>query len=130
MTLLLECAPPSPAVLQAHPVYDRDYFIRFYEAIPQENWGRTKLIDAEGRRCALGHLGPTGLSVSPFGCFTLCSWDFENDARAGALARLFEKGGLCSVTEINDGLTFKDGKIVELSGSPKQRVLAALRKLP
>lgn len=38
-------------------VYDVNYFIKKFSAIPNEKWTKDKFTDGHGRYCALGHCG-------------------------------------------------------------------------
>ncbi len=84
--------------------YDVDYFIKKFEAIPDERWtvGQYHL---KGACCALGHCG--ALDGSP-------------SEEADALDSLLHG---CTVT-INDNI---DGKLMERT--PAARILAALRRV-
>lgn len=92
-------------------VYDVDYFIRKFEAIPANLWRRGGCSpDLNGRRCALGHCGCNGL---------MANFDDYNP-EAKAFIMLFGNGDDLLATKVND-----DG----YSKSPQTDVLAALREL-
>lgn len=101
----------SPTSTQPAPVYDAAYFIRKFEAIPDDQWCLVQYVDDRGRRCAFGHCG------------------VEDDDPAGSMSRGGEGraldtllGGLAHL--INDGVysAYKQPH-------PKARILAALRDL-
>lgn len=86
--------------------YDKDYFIRKFEAIPEENWCMNSYGIA-GVHCAFGHCGSTLKKA-------------KTDESI-ALASLLPENG----TLINDRQnTFYP------ESTPKQRILGALRRLP
>jgi hypothetical protein len=90
--------------------YDVDYFIKKFEAIPEENWTSGVFERSDGSRCALGHCGRLD------GCDT---------PEANALDTLLsgdEYGGL--TPWINDVLSD-----LHPQPTPKQRILAALRDI-
>lgn len=88
-----------------------DYFIKKFEAIPEEKWMVGEFKDNEGRFCALGHCGQRmGMSCN------------EIPDESWTLRSLFAwTMNRFSVTNINDG---KDYNYQQ--PTPKQRVLAAL----
>jgi len=87
--------------------YDALYFIKKFEAIPEDQWCAGIFYDDLGRKCAYGHCGVE---------FGLRTWTEEGHA----LKRLFiyELGE--DVARVNDHLE-KFGK------KPKERILNALR---
>ena len=90
-----------------------DYFIRKFEAIPEERWTILEYVDRSGRCCALGHCGVRE-NASGIGFASR-----ESDAReSDALTALLPK-----IAQINDDI---DGR---LGGTPKQRILDALRRV-
>lgn len=92
------------------PVYDVDYFIRKFEAIPEDNWWIGEYNDEDGNRfCAYGHCGLRSKSLN------------RQNKEADALYALFCSDVKSIVADINDG---KD--IRYLQPTPKQRILAAL----
>lgn len=92
-------------------MFDIDYFIKKFEAIPEDNWIRKNLHVGE-RRCALGHCG--------------CE-SFKQTDESFALSSLFTKNVL-SITMTNDGERrgLSHLPFMELT-TPKQRVLGALK---
>lgn len=88
-----------------HLIYDVDYFIKKFEAIPENLWFTGNFCDKTGKKkCALGHCEE-------------CNEDV-------ALHRLFPNpcgDGSSIIAIINDG---KDFRYVQKT--PKKRVLAAL----
>jgi hypothetical protein len=94
--------------------YTAEYFIRKFEAIPEEKWCVRCLTDGASS-CALGHCGatrPISLDVT-----RACRWD--ND-QANQLAKLFTAHRL-NVELVNDG----DDDCYP-QPAPKARILAAL----
>jgi hypothetical protein len=87
-------------------VYDVDYFIRKFEAIPEELWCIGQYTDGEGRYCALGWCRRSG--------------DENGYAEEVALERISP----FFVPDVNDG---HDERYQQ--PTPKQRVLAALRDI-
>lgn len=89
--------------------YDVDYFIRKFEAIPEEKWCVGAYEDGMGRRCAYGHCGKV----------------FAYDSRESGRLRALAFGiGIRFLADINDG---SDPGYRQ--PTPKQRVLAALRDI-
>lgn len=86
--------------------YDYDYFIRKFEAIPDEQWAIRAYVAGDSR-CAFGHCGMTNHGAIP------------KIPECAALRELI--GGNHLVTRINDGVE---------SGydqpTPRARILAAL----
>jgi hypothetical protein len=94
-------------------IYDVDYFINKFEAIPEEKW-ITLAFGSAGAHCALGHCG--------------CDED-ENGTRlhtieSAALENLFLQNVKVSVMNVND-YTGPDFRLYQ-QPTPKQRILAAL----
>jgi hypothetical protein len=93
--------------------YDRAHFLAKFEAIPDERWSCGALHRA-GRSCALGLCGAEyGQTAQGFGIVLT--------AEAAALVALL--GSVTEVAAINDGL----GEAARWGGTPRERVLAALR---
>lgn len=93
-------------------IYDVDWFIRFYEAIPEDRWTANRLHDGD-RSCAMGHL-----------CKLLDKMPKMNDDHIGSINSLFVLY-LGSVPP-----AINDGRIDEFTQpTPKQRILAALHKI-
>lgn len=93
-------------------VYDVDYFIAKFSAIPEEKWCSGTYESIEGKRCAYGHCGMKRHLL-------------ERDIpEANSLKELFHKTLGESPAYINDGL-------VELypQDTQKQRILAALQDI-
>jgi len=88
-----------------YDVYDVDYFLTKFSAIPDEQWCVGEFA-WDGMKCALGHCG----EVVPF----------ATTAESQALRWLFD----VSVIAVNDG---KDPRYKQ--PTPKARILAALRDL-
>lgn len=89
-------------------MYNVDYFIDKFEAIPKDNWC-TDLFNFAGASCALGHCGAKENAL-----------DTEEST---ALWILFDTDS--PVTDINDG---KD-PYSKLGNHPKDRVINALKKM-
>ena len=79
-------------------IYNVNYFIKKFEAIPEDQWTTGSFRDEHGRKCALGH------------CLTL----HEEQAALISLLRY-------TTSEINDGERDRYQQ-----PTPKQRILAAL----
>lgn len=86
--------------------YDVDYFIKKFEAIPEDNWcvGDYKKY-AKEQYCAYGH----------------CGMHKGENKETTALGKIFEFGCQMNIIEINDG-----GDNRYKQHHPKQRILAAL----
>lgn len=95
-------------------VYDAQYFIDKFEAIPEELWfggGKYSDPDKPECKCAFGHLGFEDNTVN------------SNTNESAALRDLFFAGvHITHITHINDG---KNPEYQQ--DTPKQRILAALR---
>ena len=90
------------------PVYDVDYFIKKFKAIPDEKWCRASFGDAISR-CVMGHCG----MVTDNG--------FRETAESEALVGIFNLTHVSEVFPINDGTCPKYKQ-----STPKARILAAL----
>lgn len=96
--------------------YDCDWFIRFFEAIPEDKWciGTLTVPGFPSVHCAIGHCGLIGGNV-----------DCWRDAPlARRLQFIFRRTLHCDVAVINDGQ--HDGF---QQPHPKARILAALRHI-
>jgi hypothetical protein len=100
-------------------VYDVDFFIRKFEAIPEDQWRSGGIGSATGRRCALGHCG-----------FNYRPAD-EETPEAKALAALLpptDAGAMVypfwGPLDINDN---RDPRYRQ--STPKARILAALNDI-
>ena len=93
-------------------MYDVNYFIKKFEAIPEMLWFSGDFVGPNGTRCALGH------------CGTVEWTDSINDEEA-ALIDLFTKNSplqlRSAVGLVNDGKVYRYPQ-----PTPKQRILAAL----
>lgn len=88
------------------PTYNAQYFIDFFEAIPDEEWTIEMFQDVDGKCCALGH----------------CGW--RNSVRTlpgEALVNIF---GETSIADTNDGENLEYPQT-----TPKARIMAALRDI-
>lgn len=98
--------------------HDVDYFISFFEAIPDEKWCTYSTEDEYGGRCALGHCGANNGHVHTL----------ETDALAGLFrnhfACLTHESAWLKVGEVNDGVVRR-----YTQPTPKLRILAALRDI-
>ncbi len=98
--------------------YNSDYFLSFYENIPENEWATGKFVTSDGKKDAYGHLGVTHFVVGD---------------KAIALRSLFDKHNLW-VGVINDGIagkhylpeTHQINKSFTQS-TPKQRIISALK---
>jgi len=90
--------------------YDVDYFIRKFEAIPEDKWCDDGSFRKDGKACAYGHCKGDG-AASPEGSALGNIWD--------AFSPHYDYDG--GIAYINDG---KNDKYQQ--PTPKQRVLAAL----
>lgn len=97
--------------------YTVDYFIRKFEAIPEERWITHCLVNHENtKRCALGHCCPD------------YSGRYFNNGRgqteeSEALIKLFGRNHL-SIGGVNDGNSYNYQQ-----DTPKQRILSALKDI-
>jgi hypothetical protein len=98
------------------PVYNVNYFISKFEAIPEESWTILTLCDDQGRRCALGHCGVTKDPVTQDEIYTQ-----ESEALVDIFA-VSTNYPNSSVALINDGLCW----MAPGEETPKKRILAAL----
>lgn len=87
--------------------YDVDYFIKKFEAIPEELWIMCYAF-IDGKCCALGHCGVRENNSS-----------YTETDESSAISSLF--GSRTMVWKINDGADYKYRQ-----PTPKQRILAAL----
>lgn len=93
--------------------YDKDYFIKKFEAIPGDRWIVNDFIDSEGRCCALGHCGVNHVV-------------YTDEGRA--LVALLGRGE--QINKINDNVHDKDYTWkVKVDPEAKTRILVALRTL-
>lgn len=97
------------------PNYDVDYFLKKFEAIPEDDWCRRVYTDADGKHCALGFCGSHVGKISDYGM------DIHTEEGENLRRMLLPLGG---VTVIND---YAEDDFQQ--ETPKQRVLAALRHL-
>lgn len=91
--------------------YTKEYFIKKFEAIPEEKWCVEYFTAKYDKKChcALGHCGETPNHIPPM---------------ARKLRELFDKKA--SVVSINDN---KTGEYNHLGSTPKQRILNFLKQL-
>lgn len=99
-------------------IYDVNYFIAKFEAIPDDKWITGSLgIAGSGKHCALGHCGVE---------------DSKETEEAHALGALFGFFNPMEVWKVNDLSIFPEDQripivaLVENIPTPKQRILAAL----
>ncbi len=90
-------------------IFDIDYFIAKFEAIPEDQW-TVGVYEKDGKCCAVGHCGYRDL---PNG-------EFVYTPEGKALWGISD-----SVAAVNDG----KGILSEYAPTPKQRVLKHLRAL-
>lgn len=98
--------------------YTLDYFIKKFEAIPEEKW-TTKSYGSDGVHCALGHCMGNK--------YTLTNSEIETLVKLTGLCfgyTEFEGGDSTLIANINDGLNSNYKQ-----ETPKQRVLAFLNDL-
>lgn len=88
--------------------YTIDYFIKKFEAIPEEKWTVGQYSDNENNHCALGHCGARGFDI-------VTTTETEESI---ALRKLFERYGQ-RVADVNDNYTL-------FRSTPKSRILDAL----
>jgi hypothetical protein len=102
-------------------VYDRNFFVRFFEAIPTERWTQHTLVNMQGQRCAMGHIrshaGWHSTLETPTG-HTLNRLEHALGSLFDPLAPL---EGVRQLVLINDTAPARD---------PRSAVLAALKALP
>lgn len=94
-------------------IYNVDYFIKKFEAIPENQW-ITGGLGYKGRHCALGHCGVTNLS--------------HHNKESSALGQLLGLSCPGEVWKINDLAAWSDPVCDPYRHlpTPKQRILAAL----
>ncbi len=88
-------------------IYDKEYFIKKFEAIPEEKWATKSFYTYDGRCCALGHCGKR------YGSFS------TNESSALGIITLYR------TVAINDGL----GDSVKYGNTPKTRIINFLKQL-
>lgn len=88
---------------------------KFYSDIPEDMWTVKTYLSRDGKCCALGHLGIRNLASGP-------CWLANSVATTVMAANDYS-----TLSEINDG---RHRRFKILGETPKQRVLAALGKLP
>jgi len=100
-------------------IYDKDYFIKKFEAIPDEDIGKGRL----DKHCALHHCG---VHINGRG-------EYVETVEARKLAKLFGSNELPIIHKINDGTYYFDPKvgknIIAEGNTPKERILNKLRSL-
>lgn len=99
-------------------IYDVDFFIKKFEAIPEEKWCRGDRQNDKGQRCAHGHCYPEDadeLQLSGFG--------FKNEDE-NSLIKLAKEAGYSGFAPINNG---EDQRYQQ--DTPKQRMLAVLNDI-
>lgn len=103
--------------------YDVDYFIKKFEAIPENKWQSVGQLCFDGKKCALGHIGVTLKDIQANGNIL--------HKEGKALAELFRLlvriennylGDYERIYLVNDSLTATNYQ----QPTPKQRILAAL----
>lgn len=100
--------------------YDVDFFIRKFEAIPDEQWTVYAQMDSAGRRCALGHCQPIDVLMR----------NGELCAEAQTLQNLFRASFGMPVSAINNAPSRCFEYVHDYEQpTPKARVLAALRDI-
>jgi len=94
------------------PAYNADYFIRKFEAIPEDRWTTGVLHSASDRRCALGHCVDESSSFDGpvYAALLNLSW------------RACETSRLPTIISVNDGYSVRYQQ-----PTPRARVLAWLR---
>ena len=102
--------------------YNVDYFIKKFEAIPEDRWAIRTQHDGNGNHCAFGWCRPSETLNKPN------TSEFSGDAteEGQALISLFsmlysDPSILGNIAHINNGDIAKYGQ-----AAPKQRILAAL----
>lgn len=103
-------------------VFDVDYFLRKFEAIPEDKWCVDTFQDENGRCCAQGFCG-----FNTWNAVVLWDWAKYNkkvNHEGVELVRLFSKYTGYQVAEINNYTYHKYNQ-----DTPKQRILAALRDI-
>jgi hypothetical protein len=89
--------------------YDVDYFIKKFEAIPENKWTTGAYMNNKGQSCALGHCGihrSVPISQEPI-----------------ELSNLFIRKLGISVLAVNDF------KLIKWGSTPKERILNALKEI-
>lgn len=96
-------------------MYTVDYFLQKFEAIPEEEWTVRKFKRPGGRKCALGHCGMDN--------------NWEHTAESAALSTIFRNrwNGKVTVVDVNDNNSEFMRSLGINGGTPKQRILQALR---
>lgn len=99
------------------PVYDVDYFISKFSAIPEDKWTTGCLKDNRtGACCALGHCN-ADYSYTALGA--------DSSVEANNLRRIFKVKQL-EVPEVNDDMS---GLYNHLGTTPKARIIAVLEDI-
>lgn len=97
------------------PIYDVDYFIAKFTAIPEERW-IIGTMTYEDKHCALGHCG----AGNPLPGTT----DFNHTEESKALEQLFKANFNEETWKINDSQFYGFNQ-----PTPRQRILAALQQI-
>ena len=93
--------------------YNADYFIKFFEAIPDRKWCTRVYTDDEGRHCGYGHVYDASSGTDDIAC---------------CLRGIIWKIIRCDVSDVNDGLTkFCPARLLKFK-RPRTRILHALRE--
>lgn len=110
-------------------IYDRDFFIRFFEAIPDDRWTEGHFESPNGRRCAMGHLFAAAHKISGnvTDFLTIAretgKEDMGNKPMLIASRVLAHSMGLRGLETVNDNHSFP-------GFGPRGRILTFLRSLP
>lgn len=95
--------------------YTLEYFIKKFEAIPEEKWTTGEFVDRDGCMCAYGHCGRTQSN----------NGTKESDALAELILKLDEVMPR-HLANVNDGMF---GTESQYGSTPKQRVVNYLKSI-
>jgi hypothetical protein len=108
------------------------YFIKKFEAIPEEKWCVDKLDDEEGRKCANGHCGVTDIRLSCLTEESIALWVvFQHTQIHDVNGTLLQEGSSSRTHHYSEiAARINNGQAIEYQQeTPKQRILAALRDI-
>lgn len=94
-------------------VFDVDYFIKFFGAIPEEKWCTEQFHNQAGQSCAMGHLQNKCLGEKNY-----------TDHYYLELYDLFSKNNLPPIVAVNDNNSARFRQ-----ATPKLRIMAALQHI-
>jgi hypothetical protein len=96
------------------------YFLKKFDAIPEDQWITGELVDDLDRKCVLGHCG----------CRSFWVWSKHTPYPKEAAAlqgMVYEFGFGTSIVNVNDGIHDSDSiDPMDLGSTPKERIMNLL----